>query len=270
MKLRIALLICIGAVAIPLAQDSGEITVPLSDAGRVATVKVSITNGRITVRGENRSNVLVRSRTDRDERVRDRQKPAPPGMRRLSSPGGIVVTEENNEVSITTGPWGMRQTDLDVQVPARVNLRISGVNGDEMVVENVEGQIEATHVNGNIKMTNVAGSVVANSHNGNVVVSFTRLSGEKAMAFSSFNGNVDVTLPPSVKANVRLRTHSGDIFTAFDMQTRNETTPTTVRRGDKRVRFQSDASILGTINGGGAEFDLRTYNGDVYVRRGAQ
>jgi DUF4097 and DUF4098 domain-containing protein YvlB len=213
--------------------------------------------------------VLVQSRVE-DERVRARVKEVPPGMRRLSSPVGFVVTEENNEVSITAGlPRNGRETDIEVRVPARVNLRLSGRTGDDIIVENVEGQIEATHSNGNIRMTNVGGSVVANTHNGDVVVTFTRLSGEKAMAFSSFNGNVDVTLPPSVKANVRLSSHNGEIFTAFDMQTRTVSAPT-VKRDNRRMRIESDNTIYGSINGGGAEFELRTYNGDVYVRRGTQ
>ena len=38
------------------------------------------------------------------------------------------------------------------------------------------------------------------------------------MAFTSLNGIVDVTLPASVKANVKLRSDQGDVFTDFDIQ----------------------------------------------------
>jgi len=271
----IAVLICFGAVAVPLAQNTNDITVPFSDTGRPGSINVSVAHGSITVRGESRNDVLVRSSRG-DDRPNARAKQPPPGMRRLTSPAGLVVTEQNNQVSITAGgPWNSRETDIELRVPARVNLRLSGVNGDDIVVENVEGQIEATHVNGNVKLRNVSGSVVANTTNGDVIVTFSRLSGEKAMAFSSYNGNVDVTLPDNAKANLRLRSHNGEIFTAFDMQPRAATpaptpVPATVRGKERRLRFEADTSIYGSINGGGAEFELRTYNGDVFVRRGGQ
>ena len=45
-----------------------------------------------------------------------------------------------------------------------------------------------------------------------------RLLGQKDMAFTSLNGNVDVTLPPSTKANLRLRSDRGDVYSDFDVQ----------------------------------------------------
>ena len=48
----------------------------------------------------------------------------------------------------------------------------------------------------------------------------------------SFNGNVDVTLPASVKANVKMRSNMGEIFTDFDVQMRPVApVPQTVRGG---------------------------------------
>jgi hypothetical protein len=42
-------------------------------------------------------------------------------------------------------------------------------------------------------------------------------------------------------------------------------------RSDGRTRIiDANQSVYGAINGGGPEFELRTYNGDIFVRRGAQ
>jgi hypothetical protein len=75
------------------------------------------------------------------------------------------------------------------------------------------------------------------------------------MSFSSMNGSVDVTLPPTSKLNVKLRTQNGGIWTDFDIQTQ----PGSTGQGEK--------TITGTINGGGADFDLRTHNGNIYLRK---
>jgi hypothetical protein len=33
------------------------------------------------------------------------------------------------------------------------------------------------------------------------------------------------------------------------------------------VRFEIESGIYGTVNGGGPEFELRTFNGDIFLRR---
>jgi hypothetical protein len=40
------------------------------------------------------------------------------------------------------------------------------------------------------------------------------------------------------------------------------------RQADGRIRIEVNQSIFGSINGGGPEFTLRTFNGNIYVRRG--
>lgn len=38
-------------------------------------------------------------------------------------------------------------------------------------------------------------------------------------------------------------------------------------RNRGRYRVEVDNSIYGTVNGGGPDFELRTFNGDIYLRR---
>jgi hypothetical protein len=40
------------------------------------------------------------------------------------------------------------------------------------------------------------------------------------------------------------------------------------RQSNGRYRIEVDRSLYGTINGGGPEFELRSFNGNVYLRRG--
>jgi hypothetical protein len=261
----LAAALCASAIALPAQQSTGAVPVPLTDPGRPGSVKVSLMNGGITVRGENRQDVLVTSRGGADDQRRGRQPDPPPGLTRLTQGAGLTITEENNQVTVS-GTIN-RQGDVEIRVPTRTNLKLSGLNGSDMIVENVDGEIEATHMNAGIRLTNVAGAVVANSHNGDVLATLTRITGDRAMAFTSFNGNVDVTLPATAKANLKMRSDNGDIYTDFDVQIGPAAPQTTVRR-DGRTRIEVNSSIYGTINGGGPEFELRTFNGNIYVRKG--
>jgi hypothetical protein len=263
------------------AEAVQQVTVPLRDPARPATVRVQLLWGGITVRGTNRKDVLIEGRASQRRGGINYAGRGPiivgrggrasadtTGMRRLTQEGGFTIEEQNNEVVITSDV--NRGTDFTIEVPARANLRLSTLNNGPVVVENVEGEIEVSSHNESATLTNVAGSVVVNSHNGHVKVVLTRLAADKAMAFTTFNGNVDVALPASVRANLKLRSDMGEIFTDFDVQTRPAAAAQSTRGQDGRIRIDVNQSIQGTVNGGGPEFEFRTYNGNIYVRRGAQ
>jgi putative adhesin len=261
------------------AQQAPErVTVTFSDPSKPGIVKVHVMMGGITVKGMNRKDVTVETKPSargdgrggrgRGPTVSYRQDEAPAGLRRLTQPGGFSLEEENNELTISS-PFG-RSIDFEIQVPVRTNLKLSAVNGGDVVVDGVEGEVEVNNVNGPIALTNIAGSVVAHSVNGSVKATLTRVTPDKAMAFASMNGNIDVTLPSSLKANLKLQSDRGDVFTDFDVQVR-PATPTPVedqRKGGGRFRIDVNKAIYGTINGGGQEFELRTFNGNVYLRKG--
>jgi len=88
------------------------------------------------------------------------------------------------------------------------------------------------------------------------------------MTFTSLNGDIDVTLPAAVKANPRLRSNQGDVFTDFDAQvTAGDSANRTQQHNGRSVRIDINRSIYGTVNGGGPDFELRTFDGNIYVRK---
>jgi DUF4097 and DUF4098 domain-containing protein YvlB len=162
-----------------------------------------------------------------------------------------------------------RAVTFEIEAPARANLKLSTVNGGEILVENIEGELTVSNTNGGITLNNVAGSVMAATTNGNVRATLTRVTAQKEMAFTSLNGTVDVTLPPTTKANLRLRSNNGDVYSDFDVQLAASTPVVQeARSSNGRYRISRNRSIVGAINGGGPEFELRTFNSNVYVRKG--
>jgi hypothetical protein len=248
--------------------DADRVTVPLSDPSRPVLVDISLVSGSITVRGANRQDLVVTARpaTDRPSRRSD---PDATGLRRIPQSAGFRITEEGNRVKVSSDSPN-RHISFEIEAPARANLKLSTVNGGEILVENIEGDLEVTNTNGGITLNGVAGSVIAGTTNGSVRATLTRVAEKKEMAFTSLNGTVDVTLPPSTKANLRLRSDHGDVYSDFEVQLAPSAAPTIEdRRGSSgRYRISRNRSIVGAINGGGPEFELRTFNSNVYVRRG--
>ena len=124
-------------------------------------------------------------------------------------------------------------------------------------------------MNGDLSLASVAGSVVAHTVNGAVTAVLTRADAEAPMAFTTLNGEVDVTLPPAIKANLKLRTDNGDTFTDFDIPAApSRPAPRGSRQGDGRFRLEVERAVLASLNGGGPDSELRSFNGRVYLRRG--
>ena len=244
-----------------------QVTVPLTDAGRPALIDVSLVHGSVTVRGTNRKDVLVTARPETDRPSR-RDSADATGLRRIPQTAGFRITEEANLVKVSSDHPN-RSITFEIEAPARTNLKLSTVNGGEILVENIEGDIDVSNTNGGITLNNVAGAVTAGTTNGGVRASLTRVTAEREMSFTSLNGKVDVTLPPTTKANLRMRSDNGEVYSDFDVQLSPSASVVQENRNENgRYRISRNRTIVGAINGGGPEFELRTFNSNVYVRKG--
>ncbi len=241
-----------------------KVTVPLTDPTRPAMVKVNLLAGSITVRGYEGKDVIVeaRARAESERGSRD-------GMRRVPiNSTGLAVEEENNQVDIGTQSLN-RPVDITVQVPFKTSLHLRCTNDGDITVTKVEGEIDVNNTNGAVTLKNIAGNAVAHALNDNVVVTFDRINPTKPMAFSSMNGDVDVTFPADLKATLSINAGQGDVLSDFDiqLQARAPAVSTETAREKGRFRVKLDKSISGTINGGGQAIQLKNFNGNIYIRK---
>jgi DUF4097 and DUF4098 domain-containing protein YvlB len=243
---------------------SDHVSVTLSDPSRPALVKASLVNGGITVKAYEGKEVVV------DARARNRESGrSDSNMKRIIvSSTGLSVEEENNEVRINTDSY-MRPVDLTISVPVHTSLKLSAVNSGDIVVTGVDGELDVNDVNGSVTLNSVSGSAVAHALNGRVLVTFSRLN-QKPMAFSSLNGDIDVTFPADLKANLSLKADRGEIFSDFDVQVQASAPQQTVedsRKNGGKYKVKIDKTVHGTINGGGPEYQFTNFNGSIYIRK---
>lgn len=258
-------LAALGVIAVSAcAQDSGDkVTVPFRDASKPRTLIVNSMNGSITIRGGGGNEAIIESSAiGREARRREQY----PGMHRIDSRGGIDVTEENNVVTVK---MGMESSNITIQIPAQTAIKARTINGGKLTIENISGEVDAQNSNGSVMVTNVSGSVLAHSDNGKVTVTLDKVTPGKDMSFTSMNGTVDVTLPADVKANVKMRTDNGEIWSDFDVKLGGSAPPKVEdeRKNGGRYRVRVDKSVVGTINGGGPEISFVTYNGNIVIRK---
>jgi DUF4097 and DUF4098 domain-containing protein YvlB len=102
-----------------------------------------------------------------------------------------------------------------------------------------------------------------------VLVSLSRTNG-KPMAFSSLNGDIDVTLPADLKATVSFSSDRGDVFSDFDVVMSAQSMKPVVKERDGeggRYSVKMDKNVRGKINGGGPEIQFKNFNGAIYIRK---
>lgn len=260
------LILCFGLGAVPTRGQAGadHVSVALSDPSRPALVKASLINGGITVKAYDGKEVVVEARARNRESSRSES-----NMKRiLISSTGLSVEEENNEVRINTDSLG-RPIDLDISVPIRTSLKLNAVNSGDIVVTGVDGELDVNDVNGSVTLNNVSGSAIAHALNGRVLVTFNRVN-QKPMAFSSLNGDIDVTFPADLKANLSLKSDRGEVFSDFDVQVQASVPQQTVedsRKDGGKYRVKIDKTVHGTIGGGGPEMQFTNFNGSIYIRK---
>lgn len=246
------------------AQDSQRLVVPLSKPGQPVKLHAEVLYGSITVRAQQTQEVVVtaRARTSRvkEERTKD-------GMIRIPNTAmGLTVEENDNTVMVGTD-WINRSMDLEITVPVRTSVYLSSTNNGDLLVEGVQGELELENTNGSIEATGIRGSVVAQTTNGRVRVGFIEITPDTPMSFVTFNGNVDVTFPAGLKADLSVNPGRGDIYTDFDVQVEPREPVVDRSEGSGRYRVSVKSEVHAKIGGGGPQMRFKTYNGDVYIRR---
>ena len=249
------------------AQDDSKVTVPFRDPSGAKTLKVSLLNGSMTVKGYEGKDAIIEASGHNS--IRDhRRSEDHGGMKRIDNFSmGLDVTEENNVINVA---GDNNAGHITIQVPMQTSLVLRGVNGGAITVENISGSIDANHTNGSISITNVSGSVLANTTNGKVIVALNKVTSDKAMSFTSFNGVVDVTLPADVKANVMMKTNNGEIWSDFDIKLSAGGKPPVVENSQSKggkYKVHIDRAMYGQINGGGPEMQFVTYNGNILIHK---
>jgi hypothetical protein len=160
------------------------------------------------------------------------------------------------------------RVDFEVRVPRAVTLDVCAVNAEVVRIEGTSGPYTLRTVNGDVEMHGVSGQGRTRTVNGDITASFAQAP-TGASTFSSVNGDLDVTMPGTLAADVRMRTRHGDLLTDFDTTPLPRGAVTTERRGARTV-YRQDGRAAVRVGSGGPELTFETLNGDVRLRRAKQ
>ena len=157
--------------------------------------------------------------------------------------------------------------NLEIEIPAGMDVELRTYNGGDLMISNVQGELALSNYNGEITALNISGSVVASTYNGEIKVTFDKVASDTPMSFSTYNGDIDLTFPSNLKAALKMKTEQGEILTGFDVRI---TSSGPVQMKDTKggvYKVVVDDWKRGDVNGGGPEFTIKNYNGDILIRK---
>ncbi len=132
------------------------------------------------------------------------------------------------------------------------NVELNCVSGD-VIAENINGDIDAETVSGNVKMLNVAGAKVVKGKtlSGSVIYE-GEIKRAGRYSLNAHSGRVEMRIPSDSAFDLEASTFSGSIDTEFDVVISGK---------------MSRKKISGSVNGGGADVNLKSFSSDIYLKK---
>jgi putative adhesin len=252
--MRRSILTLIAAIAVAATASAERLQEPFDrtvDLRQGGTVSIENVNGRIAVSSWDQPRVRIHAIRKAESRE---------SMDKLS----IDVRATGDGVSIVTrsprqdgggfldflfGNGDNTSVEYDVTIPRSSDLKIENTNGG-ITVTDVNGRINLSTTNGRIDALQCAGWISAGTTNGAIRAELLSIAPSKRMEFETTNGSITLTVPPTFAAEVEADTTNGSIRTDLPIMTKSF----------------SRRELRGTINGGGTQLSLHTTNGSIEIR----
>jgi DUF4097 and DUF4098 domain-containing protein YvlB len=264
--IAICLLFGVSGCEIPSAkyERSVRLSAPLAAGSSFAAETY---NGSITVNGRDTTGCdLTATITGRASTEETAKELAEKTKVRLNTSDNKLIVEIDRPRLV---PNQSVSVSLDAKVPNQTNLYLTTYNG-AVTIANINGKVDGSTHNGRIKTSNVSnhtklktynGAVIceqisgdawASTHNGGIKVSYSQDAPAVCeIVMTTYNGNIDLKIPPNLSAVVNLSTHNGSIKTELPI-----TLMGTVNKN----------KLNGKIGEGLGKLKLETHNGSIQIR----
>jgi DUF4097 and DUF4098 domain-containing protein YvlB len=247
------------------------------------TLDVRALNGTIRVTGDGGADVRLEATLAFDAETRDALSAAQKNVTIEGREEGTNITIAVRDAGTPTcgeqgdwrqpAWWDRRRYDaeatLTIQVPRDVRVRLCTVNGGEAVLDGTQGDFDVSNVNGRIVLKGMRGSGRASTVNGTIDAAFDAAPRAESL-FKTVNGDIAVTLPRDLAADLRVKTFRGGIYTDFETVEQPAEREPSRRPGQPRFVYRRRGFTDYRVGKGGPELTFETLNGDVRIQRGAR
>ncbi|MDJ1480573.1 hypothetical protein QNI16_08760 [Cytophagaceae bacterium YF14B1] len=226
-------------------------------------VKIGTIHGHITVEGHTGKDIIVTgNKCMTNEEGTE-------GLKLISGDGvsdntnGYCLNIQESNGTVVVRGVSNKNHNVKILIPEKMNIIIqsSGWSAKDITINNFKSELEIKSEYASVAMANVTGPVVLNATYGKVKAVFDKINQDRPISIVATYNNLDVTLPSDTKANLRLESSYGDIYTDFDVKS---SSPSSSEDDLEKI---SSHTVTGSINGGGVEVHLESPYKNVFLRK---
>lgn len=204
-------------------------------------------NGGISVKGEDRGDILIRSCVQAWGKTEEEAKSLASSVRIDT---GATIKADN---PAGDNNWSV---SYEIRVPRATSLDLTAHNGG-ISVSGAEGTINFNTMNGGVNLNGVAGTVKGKTTNGGINVTLAGNSWKgSGLDVQTTNGGVNVSVPTNFSAHVEAGTVNGGFSSDF---------PSLQPEKSADDRHSRSTKISTDLNGGGPTVRIVTTNGGVRI-----
>jgi hypothetical protein len=205
-----------------------------------ASIKAKSVSGDVTV--ENIGGEAEASTVSGDVQIMKAEQ----GANGESVSGNVTVMDVNNGLYCKTVSGDVEARNISG------NTELNCVSGD-IIAENITGDVEAETVSGTVKMLNISrAAVVKGKALSGAVIYEGEINPAGRYTLNAHSGHVEMRIPSGSAFDFEASTFSGSIDTEFEIVISGK---------------MSKKKISGSVNGGGADVNLKSFSGNIYLKK---
>jgi hypothetical protein len=241
--------------------QSEQLVINLNQASLPGLLTFENPKGSIKVTGYEGGVILVTGTL----RFTSEEKAAEGGLQKITRNVPDISAEVNgNTVSLLCRTTG-KTVDFDIKVPRRISLKLKSLDNGNIEIVNIDGEIVIENNNGDISLKNISGSAVLSSVYGKISAGFREVNQASPMMFTSLEGDIEIVFPASTNAKLKMKSEKGEILSDFNIKAANR--QSVVKNVENTRIYSLEDWVVGTINGGGPEYIIKSYIGNITLRK---
>lgn len=223
--------------------------------------KVSLFNftGELTIQGYSGNEIIITPVDAEAATVPERAK----GLKPIYSGGtdntgyGLSVEKNGTQVTINCLLPFTHSSEYIIKVPENLALSVKSEceNSNNLIISGLKNEIEVQNCF-SINLKDVSGPLVLSTISGDIEVSFSSIASGKPFSINTVSGEIDITIPASLAADIEMNSITGKMYSDFDF---SDKTKDIKQVGGNVLKYK--------MNGGGAPFSIVTVSGNIYLRK---
>jgi hypothetical protein len=257
----IYLLSILGFIIFSDSAISEQLVVSMSFPGEHGKLNLDHVKGSIKVTGYDGDVVLIKAELRTENKSESGNNLRKVEMQDMQ----ISAIEKNNEITIYSNSQ-VRIIDLDIQLPYYFDLNINNREDGIVEVDQVLGELVISNKSDAIILNNINGPAILSTDDGEIEARFNEIPFDLPMAFTTISGNINIFLPETSRAVLKMKSEYGEIFTDFNLKTSERKIVQGLDEETGASRISLDEWTNASINGGGPQILLKTHHGNIFIR----